>query len=75
MVVCRVERGGDEGGGCAHLPGMVREIIAHLLPWMACAARICLSSSAVNGPRFTVGLSWLHHLSIITRKTRRGRGG
>ena len=49
------------GGGCAHLPGMVREIIAHLLPWMACAARICRSSSAVNGPRFTVGVELVAH--------------
>ena len=45
-----------------YLPGMPREMTAHLLPYTACAARICLSSSSVNGPRFTAGLSWLHHL-------------
>mmetsp|Transcript_5897 Transcript_5897/g.23893 ORF Transcript_5897/g.23893 Transcript_5897/m.23893 type:complete len:212 (+) Transcript_5897:1587-2222(+) len=44
------------------LPGMPREMTAHLLPYTACAARIFLSSSSVNGPRFTEGLSWLHHL-------------
>jgi hypothetical protein len=57
---------GDEGGcrgvSCTYLPGMLLEITAHLLPYTACAARIFLSSSSVNGPRFTVGLSWLHHL-------------
>jgi hypothetical protein len=46
----------------AYLPGMPREMTAHLLPYTACAARIFLSSSSVNGPRFTEGLSWLHHL-------------
>lgn len=45
-----------------YLPGMPREMTAHLLPYTACAARIFLSSSSVNGPRFTEGLSWLHHL-------------
>ena len=42
---------------------------AHLFPWMACAARIARSSSSVNGPRLTIGLSWLHHLR------REGGGG
>jgi hypothetical protein len=43
---------------------------AHLFPWMACATRIARSSSSVNGPRLTMGLSWLHHL----RRGRRGGG-
>lgn len=54
----------------AHLPGMDREMTAHLFPWMACATRIARSSSSVNGPRLTMGLSWLHHL----RRGRRGGG-
>lgn len=71
-----------------YLPGMPREMTAHLLPYTACAARIFLSSSSVNGPRFTEGLSWLHHLRgrnneirnnesrlVRTTKGREGRGG
>ena len=54
----------------AHLPGMDREMTAHLFPWMACATMIARSSSSVNGPRLTMGLSWLHHL----RRGRRGGG-
>jgi len=53
----------------SYLPGMDREMTAHLFPWMACAARIARSSSSVNGPRLTIGLSWLHHLR------REGGGG
>ena len=72
-----------------YLPGMPREMTAHLLPYTACAARIFLSSSSVNGPRFTEGLSWLHHLRgrnneirnnesgwlVRTTRDARGRGG
>mmetsp|Transcript_1882 Transcript_1882/g.7838 ORF Transcript_1882/g.7838 Transcript_1882/m.7838 type:complete len:262 (+) Transcript_1882:555-1340(+) len=70
------------------LPGMPREMTAHLLPYTACAARIFLSSSSVNGPRFTEGLSWLHHLRgrnneirnngagwLERQRDARGRGG
>lgn len=72
----------------AYLPGMPREMTAHLLPYTACAARIFLSSSSVNGPRFTEGLSWLHHLRgrnneirnngagwLERQRDARGRGG
>ena len=41
----------------SHLPGIDLEMIAHLFPCIACAARMSLSSSAVNGPRFTSGFS------------------
>ena len=71
-----------------YLPGMPREMTAHLLPYTACAARIFLSSSSVNGPRFTEGLSWLHHLRgrnneirnngagwLERQRDARGRGG
>jgi hypothetical protein len=41
----------------SHLPGIDLEMIAHLFPCIACAARMSSSSSAVNGPRFTSGFS------------------
>mmetsp|Transcript_8854 Transcript_8854/g.40243 ORF Transcript_8854/g.40243 Transcript_8854/m.40243 type:complete len:242 (-) Transcript_8854:33-758(-) len=55
------------------LPGMDREMTAHLFPWMACATRIARSSSSVNGPRLTMGLSWLHHLRRQLLLERPGR--
>lgn len=58
-----------------YLPGMPREMTAHLLPYTACAARIFLSSSSVNGPRFTEGLSWLHHLRGRNNEIRNNESG
>jgi hypothetical protein len=45
-----------------HLPGSSFAMLAHLLPKMLWAAMIAASSSAVNGPFFTLGLSWFSHL-------------
>lgn len=67
LGVCRGAR-----ASLPYLPGMPREMTAHLLPYTACAARISLSSSSVNGPRFTVGLSWLHHLRVFGRNNENG---
>ena len=67
LGVCRGAR-----ASLPYLPGMPREMTAHLLPYTACAARISLSSSSVNGPRFTVGLSWLHHLRVFRRNNENG---
>jgi len=67
LGVCRGAR-----ASLPYLPGIPREMTAHLLPYTACAARISLSSSSVNGPRFTVGLSWLHHLRVFRRNNENG---
>ena len=42
-------------------PGRRRAMVAHLLPWMEWARRICWSSQSEKGRWWTCGLSWLHH--------------
>jgi hypothetical protein len=39
-------------------------MVAHLFPYRAWAAKMVSSSAGEKGRRSTLGLSWLHHLSL-----------